>query len=143
MGSHSTSVTSSAPGVPRVQRPEPVEHVYPPQATVPLGAPMQSMDRAFIEQIVRDVVAGMVGVIGGVNTERVKTLVYWIKSMREMRCTPYLGEEDAEISRRWLRKVEESFFQILVPEDVQVNCVAQLLYDEAQTWWDTVKERRT
>jgi len=43
-------------------------------------------------------VAGMIGGIGGVNTERVKTLVYWVKSMREMRCTPYLKEEDAEIS---------------------------------------------
>jgi len=28
--------------------------------------------------------------------------------MREMGCTPYLGEEDAEIS--WLWKVEESLF---------------------------------
>jgi len=53
-------------------------------------------------------VAGMTGVIGGVNTERVKTLVYWVKSMREMGCTPYLGKEDAKIS--WLWKVEESLF---------------------------------
>jgi hypothetical protein len=83
---------------------------------------MQSVDPASIEQIVRVVVASMVRVIGGVNTERVKTLVYWVKSMREMGCTPYLGEEEAEISGRWLRKVDESLFQIPVPKDMQVNC---------------------
>jgi hypothetical protein len=38
--------------------------------------------------------------------------------------------------------VKESFFHIPVLEDMQVNCVAQHLSDEAQTWWATVKERR-
>jgi hypothetical protein len=59
-----------------------------------------------------------------------------------MRCTPNLGEEDREMSGQWLMKVEESFFEILVPEDMQVNYMARLLFDEAQTWWAIVKEIR-
>jgi len=28
--------------------------------------------------------------------------------MREMGCEPYMGEHDAEIARRWSRKVEKT-----------------------------------
>jgi hypothetical protein len=38
---------------------------------MPLEAPIQFVDPASIEQIVRVVVAIMIGVTGGVNTERV------------------------------------------------------------------------
>jgi len=52
-----------------------------------LRAPIQFVDPASIEQIVMVVVARMIGVIG-----------YFVKGIREMRCTPYLGKEDTEIS---------------------------------------------
>jgi len=28
--------------------------------------------------------------------------------MREMGCKPYMGEQDAEIAERWIRKVEKT-----------------------------------
>jgi hypothetical protein len=59
-----------------------------------------------------------------------------------MRCTPNLGEEDTEISGQWLMKVKESLLEIPVLEDIRVNYVARLLFDEAQTWWAIVKEIR-
>jgi hypothetical protein len=53
-----------------------------------------------------------------------------------------MGEEDAEIAGRWLRKIERSMDQIAVPAKLRVDCATQLLSDRAQTWWDIVKERR-
>jgi len=35
-------------------------------------------------------------------------LVRLVKSMRKMGCEPYMGEQDAEIAERWIRKVEKT-----------------------------------
>jgi hypothetical protein len=35
-------------------------------------------------------------------------LVRLVKSMREMGCEPYLGEQNAEVAGRWIRKVEKT-----------------------------------
>jgi len=61
-------------------------------------------------------------------------LVRLVKSMREMGCEPYMGEQDAEIARRWIRKVENTMIQINIPEGLRVNCATHLLSDRAMTW---------
>jgi hypothetical protein len=53
----------------------------------------------------------VVGMVVGMSSpapraERVVTLVEWVKGMQEMGCTTYSGEEDAEVTGHWLRKVE-------------------------------------
>jgi hypothetical protein len=62
--------------------------------------------------------------------------------MREMGCEPYMGEQDAEIAGRWIRKVEKTMIQISIPEGKRVNYATQLLSDRAMTWWETVQLRR-
>ena len=42
----------------------------------------------------------------GTTTDSVVLLVRLVKSMREMSCEPYMGEQDAEIARRWIRREE-------------------------------------
>jgi hypothetical protein len=61
-------------------------------------------------------------------------LVRLVKSMREMGCEPYMGEQDAEIARRWIRKVENTMIQINIPKGLKVNCASQLLSDRTMTW---------
>jgi hypothetical protein len=52
-----------------------------------------------------------------------------------------MGEQDAEMARRWIRKVEKTMIQIRIPKDLKVNCATQLLSDRAMTWWETVQLR--
>jgi hypothetical protein len=54
-----------------------------------------------------------------------------IKSMGELGCEPFLGEQDAEIAGRWMRKVENNMTQMRVPEDCWMNYALQLLTDRA------------
>jgi hypothetical protein len=42
--------------------------------------------------------------------------------MREMGCEQYMGEKDAEIAGKWIRKVEKTKIQISIPEGLRVNC---------------------
>jgi hypothetical protein len=42
--------------------------------------------------------------------------------MREMGCEPYMGEQDAKIAGRCIRKVEKTMIQISIPEGLRVNC---------------------
>jgi hypothetical protein len=49
--------------------------------------------------------------------------------MREMGYKPYIGKKDAEIVGMWIKKVEKTMIQINILEDLQVNCVTQLLSD--------------
>jgi hypothetical protein len=75
---------------------------------VPVVAPIPYSDLAFLEQIVRVVVAGMAEAFSlALKPERVVTLVLWVKRMREMGCVTLSGEEDAEVAVHWLRKVEK------------------------------------
>jgi hypothetical protein len=55
--------------------------------------------------------------------------------MREIGCKPYMGEQDAEVAMRWIRKVEKTMIQINIPEGLRVDCATQLLLDKAMTWW--------
>jgi hypothetical protein len=48
-------------------------------------------------------------------------LVRLVKSMREMGCQPYIGEQDAERAGRWIKKVEKTMIHINIPKDLQVN----------------------
>ena len=43
-----------------------------------------------------------------IATNDVVQLVRLVKSMREMGCEPYLGEQNAEVAGRWIRKVEKT-----------------------------------
>jgi hypothetical protein len=49
----------------------------------------------------------------------------------------YRGEEDAEVARHWLSKVERLINQMQVPKELQVDCVTQLLVESAHSWWET------
>jgi hypothetical protein len=101
-------------------------------------------DPTFLEKLVKAVAAGMAA--GASNStprvERVITLVQWVKGMREMGCTTYSGEEDAEVAGHWLRKVERVIDQMQVPEETRVDCVTQLLTESAHSWWETIRGRR-
>jgi hypothetical protein len=84
----------------------------------------------------------MSGPLSTTPRDTVVNLVRWVKSLRELGCEAFMGEEDAEIACRWLRKIERSMEQIAVSVELRVDCATQLLSDRAQTWWDIVKERR-
>jgi hypothetical protein len=62
--------------------------------------------------------------------------------MNDMGCLLLLEDEDAEVAGQWLQKIEESLTQILVPEEMRVNYMAQLLVESAQAWWTTMRNRR-
>jgi hypothetical protein len=49
-----------------------------------------------------------------IATNDVVHLVCLVKSMREMGCEPYSGEQDAEVVGRWIRKVEKTMIQIKI-----------------------------
>lgn len=55
---------------------------------------------------------------GFCNHRNMVLLVRLVKSMREMDCKPYMGEQGAEIARRWIRKKEKTIIQIKIPEDL-------------------------
>jgi hypothetical protein len=57
-----------------------------------------------------------VALVNGTTMDSVMLLVRLVKSMREMGCEPYMGEQDAEIAERWIRKVEKTMIQISIPE---------------------------
>jgi hypothetical protein len=48
-----------------------------------------------------------------------------------------------EIAGRYIIKVEKILIQMKVLEDLQVDCVTQLLLDRAQSWWETIQSRWT
>jgi len=110
--------------------------------------PPQYIDARLLVQIVKAVMKGMVGSatqttptthipqaapVTSTTTDNVVPLVRLVKSMREMGCEPYMGEQDAEIAGRWIRKVEKTMIQISIPEGLKVNCATQLLSDRAMT----------
>jgi len=69
-------------------------------------------------------------------------LIWLVKSMSEMGYESYIGKKDAEIAGRWIKKVEKTMIQINILENLQVNCVTQLLSDWVMTWWETFHLRR-
>lgn len=54
-------------------------------------------------------------------------VVRLVKSMREMGCELYMGEQDAEIAKRWIKKLEKTIIHINIPEDLRVICATKLL----------------
>jgi hypothetical protein len=128
--------------------------VPPPAA--PVAAPAPYTYPVFLAQVVRAVIESMSGTtvpvapapppaapITLVSSDNITLLVRTVKNMRELGCEAFLGEQDAEITGRWLRKVESVMTQMRVPEDWQVSCATQLLSDRAQTWWEVIQSRRT
>ncbi|XP_052302021.1 uncharacterized protein LOC112323659 [Populus trichocarpa] len=125
-------------------------------STIPTGVLPQYVDAGLLVQIVKAVMEGMTGSatqttpttqipqaapMTSMTTDNVVPLVRLVKSMREMGCEPYMREQDAEITGRWIRKVEKTMIQISIPEGLRVNCATQLLSDRAMTWWETVQLR--
>jgi len=55
----------------------------------------------------------------------------------------YRGEEDAEVAGHWLRKVERVINHMQVPEELRVDYMTQLLVESAQSWCETIRERRS
>jgi len=150
------------------RRPNQIEEVPPVAAeqqerseaqpsTISTSVPPQYVDARLLIHIVKAMMKGMAGSATqttpamqipqaapatGTTTDNVVLLVQLVKSMREMGCEPYMGEQDAEMARRWIRKVEKTMIQIRIPKDLKVNCATQLLSDRAMTWWETVQLRR-
>jgi hypothetical protein len=46
-----------------------------------------------------------------------------MKGMRKMVCVKYLGDEEVEIARYWLRKAGRVIDQIPVLKELRVDCV--------------------
>jgi len=141
--------TMSAPG----------EQVEEPPHTTHAGPSVFYVDPMLLAQLVKAVMEGMANaatpmpapapasiiltVLEAVTaTNDVVQLVRLVKSMREMGCEPYSGEQNAEVAGRWIRKVEKTRIQIKIPHDLRVDCATQLLSDGAMTWWETVQLRR-
>ena len=109
------------------------------------------MDLVLIAQIVRVVIASMPNIVAlialiapavsiplttlivptAIDSDSVIALVRTVKSMRELRCEPFLGEHDVEIASRWMRRVENTMTQMKVSKDWRGNCAIQLLMDIA------------
>jgi hypothetical protein len=62
--------------------------------------------------------------------------------MREITCVINLRDKDVEIVGHWLMKVERKISEMLVKE-LWVDCVTQLLTENAHSWWETIRERRS
>ena len=96
--------------------------------------PPQYIDAGLLVQIVKAVMEGMAGSatqttptmqipqvapMTSMTTDSVVPLVQLVKSMREMGCEPYMGEQDVEIARKWIGKVEKTMIQISTPEGLR------------------------
>jgi len=94
---------------------------------------------------VRAVAAGMIARASSTDPRsgRVVTIVQWAKSMREMDCMTYRGEEDTEVVGHWARKVERVINQMQVLEELRMDCVTQLLIKSTYSLWETIRERRS
>jgi hypothetical protein len=95
------------------------DNIPPPVEPVVGSNPFS--DLAFMEHIVRAVATGMVAGASGIAPKSggVVTIVQWVKGMREMGCMTYGGEEDAEVAKQWLRKVERVINQMQVLESYE------------------------
>lgn len=43
-----------------------------------------------------------------------------VKSKREMRCDPFLGDQEAKIVGKWIRKIEKTLIQIKVLDELMM-----------------------
>ena len=68
----------------------------------PVAAPLLYPDLAYFAQLVRVVMTEMSGPLSTTPKDIVVNLVRWVKSLRELGCEAFMGEEDAEIAGRWL-----------------------------------------
>jgi hypothetical protein len=137
----------------------PWERVEEPPQTTPAGPSISYVDPMLLAQLVKAVMEGMANAATPMPapplapikptvskavtaTNDMVHLVHLVKSMREMGCEPYSGEQDAKVAGRWIRKVEKTMIQIKITHDLRVDCATQLLSDGAMTWWETVQLRR-
>jgi len=70
----------------------------PPPAAPPVAAPPLYPDPAYFAQLVRAVMTEMSGPLSTTPRDTVVNLVRWVKSLRELGCEAFMGEEDAEIA---------------------------------------------
>jgi hypothetical protein len=95
------------------------------------------MDPVLIAQIVRAVIESMPNTVAPtatvaptvsvplttpavptvIDSDSVIALIRTVKSMRKLGCEPFLGEQDAKIAGRWMRRVENTITHMKVPED--------------------------
>jgi hypothetical protein len=68
----------------------------------PVAAPLLYPDLASLAQLVRVGMTEMSGPLSTTPKDIVVNLVRWVKSLRELGCEAFMGEEDAEIAGRWL-----------------------------------------
>jgi hypothetical protein len=120
-----------APRQPRDVRPTmsaPQEQVEVPPQTTPVGPSVSYVDPMLLAQLVKAVMEGMandatpmpaplpVPIIPTISEAATATndavhLVRLVKSMREIGCEPYSGEQNAEVAGIWIRKVEKTMIQ--------------------------------
>jgi hypothetical protein len=115
----------------------------------PAAAPGSYIDPVYLEQIIKAVMSGIssatlpaIPTVAPALQDIVVALVRWVKSMRELGCEQYDCEQDVELARRWIRKVDETFGEIEVPADIRVRCAAQLSFGSAHIWWETICSKR-
>ena len=101
------------------------------------------LDPAYLQQIVKAVVSEMRGTISTTGKESIHTLLFQVKCIRDIGCVPFTRGKDVEVAGQWLQNVQESLVHIPMPKEIKVNCVAQLFSDNTQTWWTTIRTRRT
>ena len=104
----------------------------------PRVAPNQFSDLAFMEHIVRAVATGMTTNTSNVapRSERVVTIVQWVKDMREMGCGTFSRVEDAEVVGHWMCKIERVIKQMQILEETKVDYASQLLTESVHSWWE-------
>jgi hypothetical protein len=103
-------------------------------STIPTSVPLQYINARLLVQIVKAVMKGMASSttqkipatqiaqaapMNGTTTNVMVLLVRLVKSMREIGCEPYMGEQDVEIARKWIGKVEKTMIQISTPEGLR------------------------
>ena len=65
---------------------------------MPLGIAPPFPNLAYLKLIVRVMVPSMSGVVGTIGKDNTHTIVFWVKSIREMGYLPFLREKDAKVS---------------------------------------------
>lgn len=64
---------------------------------MPLGAATPFPNPAYLKLIMKAMISNMSGAVGTTGEDNIHTIVYWVKSMREMRYLLFLKEKDAKV----------------------------------------------
>jgi len=124
-----------------------------PPSVAPIRAPTLYVDPNLITWIIRAMVGTMtnastfttlvspivlVAPVVMTSKNNMVALVQIMKSLRQMGYKPFLGDQDAEITGRWIKKEEKTLVWIMVLDELRVDHATQLLSNRAQSWCETL-----